>query len=153
MAIYFVAHPNMEIKAKVEAPSTEKARTTFLDYLERNGTIRRADRQYWRLNMVAEKLELPEDAFADLELFYGYDAPVMTAAIPASPRVAPSRRIAEFVPETEMEMGSMPEAMPEAASQPSQPAGQGQGTRIEQVARESPAKQPMSPIARAALGL
>lgn len=73
MSIYYVTHPNLGVSAKVEAPATEKARTTFLDYLERHGHINRADRQHWRRNMVAEKMEYPEDVFADIELHYGYE--------------------------------------------------------------------------------
>lgn len=71
---YYVTHPNLDFSAKVDAPSTEKARTTFLDYLERNGVISRRRRQYVRENMVAEKLEHPETVDADIELSYGYRA-------------------------------------------------------------------------------
>jgi len=45
MPIYYVIHPNLEIKATVDAPSTEKARTVFLDYLERQGKIAQAHLQ------------------------------------------------------------------------------------------------------------
>lgn len=72
--IYYVAHPNLDFSAKVDAPSTEKARTVFLDYLERNGIISRRRRQYVRENMVAEKLEHPETIDADIELAYSYRA-------------------------------------------------------------------------------
>jgi len=73
LAIYFVMHPNMGVTALVDAPSTEKARTTFLDWLERSGQILRSDRQRWRKNMVAEKMDEPQSVTADVELSYGYD--------------------------------------------------------------------------------
>lgn len=73
--VYYVTHPNLETTALIHAPATEKARTTFLDYLERGGQISRADRQYWRRNMVAEKMDDPYDVTADVELYYGYEEP------------------------------------------------------------------------------
>ncbi len=72
MTVYFVTHPNMGVTSLVTAPSTEKARTTFLDWLERNDHIRRADRQYWRKNMIAERMEDPQNVTADVDLAYGY---------------------------------------------------------------------------------
>ncbi len=72
MSSYYVAHPNLSLTALIDAPSTEKARTTFLDYLERRGQVARADRQYWRKNMVAEKMADPSEVQADVELHYGY---------------------------------------------------------------------------------
>ncbi|MHA2069460.1 MAG: hypothetical protein ACXABY_34290, partial [Candidatus Thorarchaeota archaeon] len=73
MTIYYVTHPNLQVSALVHAPATEKARTTFLDYLERRSEIPRADRQAWRRNMVAERMEDPYDVQADVELHYGYE--------------------------------------------------------------------------------
>lgn len=74
MSVYYVTHPNLGISAAVEAPTTEKARTTFLDYLERQGGIRRSDRQFWRKNMVTERLEDPQEIVVDVELHYGYES-------------------------------------------------------------------------------
>lgn len=73
MSSYYVTHPNLGISAVVDAPATEKARTTFLDWLERTGQITRGDRQRWRRNMVAERLEDPGEVMADVELHYGYE--------------------------------------------------------------------------------
>jgi hypothetical protein len=70
---YYVTHPNLGRSAVVHAPSTEKARTTFLDWLERNNHISRAERQRWRRNMVAERLEYPSEVGSDVELWYGYE--------------------------------------------------------------------------------
>jgi hypothetical protein len=71
MSVYYVTHPNIDISAKVTAPSTEKARTVFLDYLERVGKLRRSMRGRLRENMVAEKLQDPFGVEADMELAYG----------------------------------------------------------------------------------
>jgi len=65
----------MDVSATVDAPTTEKARTTFLDYLERGGKIRRRDRQAWRKNMVAERLRDGNEVFSDVRLDYDYVAP------------------------------------------------------------------------------
>ena len=71
MSAYFVTHPMMDKTAVVHAPSTEKARTTFLDWLERNGLLQRSRRQAYRRDMVAEKLEDPSVP-SDVVLNYGY---------------------------------------------------------------------------------
>lgn len=72
MTYYYVTHPNLDISATVTAPTTEKARTTFLDYLERAGKIRRAHRGYLRENMVAERISSPGSVMSDIELDYRY---------------------------------------------------------------------------------
>ena len=72
MAVYFVMHPNIEYKATVDAPSTEKARTVYLDYLERQKAIDRASRQSLRRNLVASKIDDPNEVRADIHLSYGY---------------------------------------------------------------------------------
>lgn len=72
MVAYYVTHPMMDKVAVVYAPSTEKARTTFLDWLERNGSIDRKYRQAWRGDMVAKRLGDP-NVPADVELHYGYE--------------------------------------------------------------------------------
>ena len=71
MNVYFVTHPNIDLSAKVTAPTTEKARTVYLDYLERVGKLSRSKRGQLRENMVAEKLHDPFSVDADLELAYG----------------------------------------------------------------------------------
>lgn len=70
MVAYYVTHPYMDRTAVIYAPSTEKARTTFLDWLERNGLISRKSRQTYRRDMVAEKLEDP-GVPSDIVLHYG----------------------------------------------------------------------------------
>jgi len=71
MSYYYVTHPNLDISATIEAPTTEKSRTTFLDYLERQGIILRGQRNLLRENMVAERLNSPESVLSDIELHYG----------------------------------------------------------------------------------
>ncbi|KKN16920.1 hypothetical protein LCGC14_0971250 [marine sediment metagenome] len=72
MTTYYVTHPNLGFSATVEAPSTEKARTAFLDYLERQGKISRSRRQDLRRNMVADRIADPGEVMADVNLAYGY---------------------------------------------------------------------------------
>jgi len=73
MAYYYVTHPNMNFSATIEAPSTEKARTTYLDYLERQGMLSRSRRQELRRNMVADRVMDPGEVQADISLSYGYE--------------------------------------------------------------------------------
>ena len=68
---YYVTHPTWDKSAVVYAPSTEKARTTLLDYLERRGLIHRRNRQAFRKDMIAERLEDP-NVPSDIVLHYGY---------------------------------------------------------------------------------
>lgn len=68
---YFTMHPTLGITGVVYAPSTEKARTTFLDWLERNGHIKRTDRQAFRKNMGAQRLD-DTNVPSDVVLHYGY---------------------------------------------------------------------------------
>ncbi len=72
MSYYYVTHPNMDFSATVKAPSTDKARTTFLDYLERSGKALRKDRQLIRRNTVADRIEFPEEVDTDVSLSYNY---------------------------------------------------------------------------------
>jgi len=72
MSYYYVAHPNVDFSATVKAPSTDKARTTFLDYLERSGKASRKNRQQIRRNTVAERIEFPEEVDTDVTLYYDY---------------------------------------------------------------------------------
>lgn len=69
--VYYVTHPRIDKTGVVYAPSTEKARTTFLDWLERNNLIRRSHRAFFRENMVAERIEDP-NVPCDVILNYGY---------------------------------------------------------------------------------
>lgn len=73
MPYYSVSHPQLELTATVEAPSSEKARTTFLDYLERTGKARRDQRQLLRRAMATKKLEDENEGYSDLVLHYEYE--------------------------------------------------------------------------------
>lgn len=70
MRTYYITAPGLNIDAKVTAPSTEKARTEFLDFLERTGRIHRRDRQTLRRVMATQRLENPYEVSADVELSY-----------------------------------------------------------------------------------
>lgn len=72
MSYYYVTHPNVDFSATVKAPTTDKARTTFLDYLERTGRANRKTRQQLRHNLVAERIDAPEEVNADVNLKYAY---------------------------------------------------------------------------------
>jgi hypothetical protein len=74
MSEYYVTHPGIDVTATVEAPSTEKARTTFLDYLERHGIVDRKYRQTLRGNMAAKKVS--GEIRGDIDLHYGYEESV-----------------------------------------------------------------------------
>ena len=87
MIPYYVMHPALGVTAVVHAPSTEKARTTFLDWLERNGHMRRIDRQQLRKDMVAKRLEDP-NVQSDVVLHYGYQD--VGAHYPAGPGGTPT---------------------------------------------------------------
>ncbi len=131
MGTYFVKHPNINESALVHAPSTEKARTTFLDYLERTGKAPRTARQQLRRNMIAERVKDPEDVTTDLELHYEYehqsDFPEMSN-----------------VPKLEVE-GSPLESSPPAAAEPP--------PQVEVALTPAPPPRRMSPITRVSLGV
>ena len=98
---YFVMHPTLGVTGVVYAPTTEKARTTFLDWLERNNHIRRADRQAFRKNMGAQRLDDP-NVPSDVVLHYGYEEGSSTRfRLPATEEE--SRPVAGKSPEVEEE--------------------------------------------------
>ncbi len=140
--VYFVTHPNLDVTALVHAPSTEKARTTFLDYLERTGRISRAGRQYWRRNMVAEKMEDPYDVTADVELYYGYESP----GVPEVPyeEFRPRREVWESFPDAEI-----PEEPLDLSYVPEVEQHELVRRSIGEVAKETPRR--LSPIQKLAL--
>ena len=73
MPFYYVTHPSLGFTAVIDAPSTEKARTTYLDYLERQGMLLRSRRQELRRNMVADRIIDPGEVQVDVNLSYGYE--------------------------------------------------------------------------------
>jgi len=109
MSVYFVTYPNMDISATVTAPSTDKARTTFLDWLERTGRISRKNRQQLRRHLVAERLEFPEEVDADVRLNYQYDGEAVEELEPV--------RVAHEVP-PELETGFLEEEEPFGEEEP-----------------------------------
>jgi len=69
MPTYYVASTELEKTAEVEAPSPRKARTTFLDYLERGDEIDRNQRQMLRETMLTKKVRAGSTG-ADVSLDY-----------------------------------------------------------------------------------
>lgn len=141
--IYYVSHPELEVTALVDAPSTEKARTAFLDYLERQGRVSRADRQYFRRDMIMHRTDSPEDFRADVELNYGYQEG------PPSRVMARAPQIQETEPEQPVQQ-VQPQPPPQIVQQAPQPgmpiqrvfraAGASAGPRT-QLYRRSPIQQ------------
>ena len=177
--VYYVTHPNLGITALIHAPATEKARTTFLDYLERQGQISRADRQHWRRNMIAEKMEDPYDVTADVELYYGYEESGSGPVMPSErqgyydrDKISPSGGRMVEIPaerESEIEREEVEESLPisigrsrrgieqEIAEEEAAGVYEGEPQQparktIQEVAKEDPRSQKsLSPIARKAL--
>ncbi len=74
---YLVVNPQIQgVTALVHAPSTEKARTTYLDWLERNKGVSRSLRGQLRATTITKKLD-GEGSSVDytVELDYGYENP------------------------------------------------------------------------------
>ena len=102
MADYYVTHPNLNLSAIVHAPTTEKARTTFLDYLERSGQLSRSTRQRLRASMVAERVDDPFGLDADVELNYGY-TPEQPQELPVGDMASGDYDYDEYQYESEVE--------------------------------------------------
>lgn len=148
---YYVTHPRIDKTGVVYAPATEKARTTFLDWLERNGFIRRAHRHLFRQDMVAERIEDP-NVPADVVLHYGYeeappqeyrlggpevhDIPVRFAEPEVEDLVDPSRlkvvseEEVEFDPET---MGSLTTSLKEYKEEVPEPKSEKKRMPVQEV--------------------
>ena len=78
MPTYLASHPEIGLTAQVEAPSTRKARTTYLDYLSRNQLIDWRTRQSYRENIPVKRID-PGEVDVDVELSYsdeGSEPPV-----------------------------------------------------------------------------
>lgn len=124
--VYYVTHPSIPLTATVDSPTTEKARTTFLDFLERSGTINRRDRRQIRKGIITKLLDPNEPMAVDIALYYGYIAS------------RPS-----YVPQTSLTNSSTPVIYKE----------EGQAYPYSQDSFEQPKAQPgMSPLMKAALG-
>ncbi|MBU2051264.1 MAG: hypothetical protein KKH61_20145, partial [Gammaproteobacteria bacterium] len=113
------------------APSTEKARTVFLDYLERQGTILRGQRNLLRDNMVASRLDSPESVLSDVELHY--------------------ELVHREVPYQDIGRVQLPE--PEREELPLSSTGEVGEVPISREVAEQPVERKLSPIARISLGV
>lgn len=108
MSVYYVSHPEFPLKAKVDAPSTDKARTTYLDYLERTGSVARRFRQSMRKGIATKRLVDSEEITADVNLDYEY------GDIEQAPTL-------ESIPQVEGAQQMTPAPTPEVSVQPSSP--------------------------------
>ena len=74
---YLVVNPQVQgVTALVHAPSTEKARTTYLDWLERNKGVSRSLRGQLRATTITKRLDGEGDNVDyTVELDYGYENP------------------------------------------------------------------------------
>ncbi len=72
MSTYFVSLPSTGISAEVEAPTTRSARTTYLDYLTRNGIIPWSGRNRLREGILTDKIESGQME-VDIQLSYGLE--------------------------------------------------------------------------------
>jgi len=69
MPTYLTFIPGFSINAEVEAPDTKHARTTFLDYLQRNNYIGWDQRQIYRKKIKTGRVE-PGEVSTTIQLVY-----------------------------------------------------------------------------------
>ena len=75
MATYYVFIPNSEAPtAEVDAPSTKHARTAYLDYLSRSGTIEYSQRGTVRKVIRLSRMQ-PGEVQTSVKLEYGLSEP------------------------------------------------------------------------------
>ena len=73
---YVVTNPSVQgVVALVNAPSTEKARTTYLDFLERSQGLDRNLRSQLRTSTLTKRIEDGSGINFTVELDYGYRNP------------------------------------------------------------------------------
>jgi len=84
MTVYYVHIPGSEAPtAEVDASSTKHARTAYLDYLSRNGTIGWRDRQLTRKFIKVNRMQ-PGEIQTQIKLEYGVkEPPVEEVEVPA----------------------------------------------------------------------
>jgi len=92
MPTYLTFIPGFSINAEVDAPDTKHARTTFLDYLQRNNYIGWDQRQIYRKKIKTDRVE-PGEVSTTIQLVYDMQEgpPPMVVAGPtaaASPYAA-----------------------------------------------------------------
>jgi len=142
MSYYYVTHPNLDLSATVSAPTTDKARTTFLDFMERTGRASRKVRQQLRRNLVAERISAPEEVNADVHLKYNYVDGEELGGERIQVAYAPPEE--EELEEGEFELGG---------EEPEEEEGEEEGEEVEEIEGETEeVGASMSPIARLSLG-
>lgn len=69
MPVYFAYHPEVGIQAQVTAPTTRKARTSYMDYLTRNELVPWRGRQEFRKSIILDQID-PGSTPVDVEINY-----------------------------------------------------------------------------------
>jgi len=70
--MYYIEFPEKQVSAIVDAPSTDKARTAFLDTLERKGIIYRGIRGQVRSSLVVDNIDSIEGINPTYIINYSY---------------------------------------------------------------------------------
>jgi hypothetical protein len=154
-ATYYVTHPNFELSALVSAPSTDKARTAFLDWLERNEYIQRADRQYWRRDMIAHRAEDPVNISADTVLHYDYedDGDYSLATTPRPAPVPTPRQADRHIPAKDLDEDWWADARVVDVEDPTTGQHYPPGADIPLATPEPVPVKKLSPIQKVSLGM
>jgi len=97
---YLVVNPQVPgVTALVHAPSTEKGRTTFLDWLERTKGISRALRGQLRATTITKKIDGDSEGIDySIELDYGYSPQQTDAILSGEPVAVASPNLPTEVP-------------------------------------------------------
>ncbi len=110
MATYYITSP-VEVKAEVTAPSTRSARTTYLDYLTRNGLLPWGGRGDFRKSILIDRIEsgqFPVDVDLDYRLESSSSGPDEEFELGGDPeRGLPQRSPEMEVPEEDSEEESL----------------------------------------------
>ena len=72
MATYYASIPNFDVTAEIEASDTKHARTSFLDYLSRNGYIDWGQRKVTRKAIILKRVQ-PGEIPTSIQLDYDFD--------------------------------------------------------------------------------
>lgn len=117
MPVYFTYHPEVGLQAQITAPTTRKARTTYLDYLYRNDLIPWRGRQEIKKSIIVDQITAGEVP-VDLELTYRTGESPGLVGEDQTQSLDPSEQ--DFGPVTGQEEEI--EFMPRGRKQPQQPS-------------------------------
>ncbi len=89
MASYLIEHPQIGIRAEVEAPTPRSAKTSYLDYLRRNKMIPWRGSTSLRKGIIVDRIESGSQD-VDVNLQYGSGFTPSSSGALVTPRVAES---------------------------------------------------------------